>query len=197
MDASIEEKIIMEIDDEILVKKTQAGNKEAFGELVLRYQKRIYELAYSFTHDVEDAYDLSQDIFIKALEAIGRFQGNSSFYTWLYQIARNTCIDYTRKKKRRKLITFGDIPLINRLCRENSRNQMIHRVEKKEISEQIKKAVNRLPPRQKQVFVLRHYQQLNLKEIAELLGLKIGTVKAHHFNAIRKLRKLLSHYVEE
>ena len=186
-----------EIDDNILVKKVQAGNKDAFGELVLRYQKRIYNKAYSFTHNVEEARDLSQEIFLKAFKAIHRFRGNSAFYTWLYQIARNAGIDYTRKRNRRKLILFGDMTLISRLSREKSQTQPIHQVERDELNDQIKKAINKLSPRQKQVFVLRHYEGLSLKEIAETLGLKIGSVKAHHFNAVRKLRKLLSHYVEE
>jgi len=183
-------------DDEILVKKAQAGNKEAFGQLVLKYQKPIYDRAYSFTHNVEDARDLSQEIFLKAFVAIHRFQGNAAFYTWLYQIAQNAGIDYIRKRKRRNLITFEDITLISRLSKEKSQSQPIHQVERNELNDQIKKAISKLSARQKQVFVLRHYEGLNLIEIAETLGLKIGSVKAHHFNAVRKLRKLLSHYVE-
>lgn len=184
-------------DDKILVRKAQDGDKEAFGELASKYQQRIYDLAWNFTHNVEDAYDLSQEVFIKAFKAIDSFRGNSAFSTWLYQIARNAGIDYTRKRKRRKSTSFGDMGIIDRLSRKSPQTQPIDKVEGAEIGEQIKNAIHQLSKRQKQVFVLRHYEGLNLKEIAETLGLKIGTVKAHHFNAIRRLRKLLSHYVEE
>jgi len=184
-----------ENNDGILVKKVQAGDNDIFGELVRKYQQQIYDKAYSFTHNVEDAYDLSQEIFLKAFKAIHTFRGNSAFYTWLYQIAQNAGIDYIRKKKRKNLILFDNTTLTNRF-KNKLQVQPIYQVEKDEINEQIKKAVNKLPKRQKQVFVLRYYENLNLKEIAEKLGLKVGSVKAHHFNAVRKLRKLLSHYVE-
>lgn len=181
-------------DDDILVKRTQTGDNDAFGELVLKYQKRIYDLAYSFTHNVEDAYDLSQDIFLKAFKAIDSFRDNSTFYTWLYQIARNACIDYIRKRKRRNLIIFGDMTVMTILSRENSSNRLINKLERDELNKQIRNAVNKLSKRQKQVLILRHYQDLNLREIAETLGLSVGTVKTHHFNAVHRLRKLLSHY---
>lgn len=181
--------------DYILVKKTQDGDSDAFGELVLKYQKRIYDIAYSFTHNVEDAYDLSQEIFLKAFKAIDRFQDNSAFYTWLYRIAKNAGIDYIRRQKRKNLMSFGDITAMNRLCKEQPQNQPIHQVERDELNEQIKKSISKLPTRQKQVFVLKHYKELKLREIAETLGLSIGTVKAHHFNAVRRLRKNLSNYI--
>lgn len=185
----------MENNDSILVKKAQAGDNDAFGELVLKYQKRIYDLAYNFTHNVEDAYDLSQEVFLKAFTGIHRFRTNSAFYTWLYQIARNAGIDYTRKRKRRNLVPFEDITLISRLSEEKLQVQPTYQVERNELNDQIQSAISKLPVRQKQVFVLRHYEGLNLKEIAKTLGLKIGSVKVHHFNAVRRLRKLLSHYV--
>jgi len=186
----------MEINDILLVKKVQAGDNNAFGKLVLKYQKQVYEKAYSFTHNVEDANDLVQDIFIKTFKAIDTFQGDSAFYTWLYQIAQNAGIDYIRKKKRRSLITFEDTKLIDLFCKK-TQVEPIERLENKEINSQIKKAINKLSIRQKQVFVLRHYEGLTLKEIADKLGLKIGSIKAHHFHAARKLRKYLSNYIEE
>jgi len=184
-----------ENEDNILVKKTQTGDNDAFGKLVLKYQKQIYDLAYSFTHNVEDAYDLSQDIFLKAFKAIHKFQENSAFYTWLYRIARNAGIDYVRKKKNRNLITVDDIELMNRLSIDKSTERMINRLEREELKEKIRNAISKLSARQKQVFVLRHYENLNLREIAERLGLSIGTVKVHHFNAVNRLRKTLSYYM--
>ena len=94
--------------DRYLVKRAQCGDTRAFGELVQKYQKRIYELAYNFTHHPEDAYDLSQEIFLRSYKALNRFQNKSTFYTWIYRIAKNACIDYTRRRASHKNITFAD-----------------------------------------------------------------------------------------
>ena len=84
--------------DRFLIERVQSGDIAAFGELVQKYQKRIYELAYRFTHHPEDASDLSQEIFLRAFKALGKFESKSTFYTWIYQIAKNACIDYTRRR---------------------------------------------------------------------------------------------------
>ena len=79
--------------DQSLVKKAQAGNFEAFGLLASKYKKRVYDIAYNFTRNTEEAYDLSQEIFLKAFRALKGFESKSSFYTWLYRIARNAGVD--------------------------------------------------------------------------------------------------------
>jgi RNA polymerase sigma-70 factor (ECF subfamily) len=165
---------------------------------VIKYQKRIYELAYNFTHHVDDAFDLSQEIFLRVFKALDNFKGESAFYTWLYRIAKNVCIDYTRKRKRYQNVALEDDILSNRQnwYRVKSNDMPDEHVERKELGLEISKAIEQLPPRQKQVFILRHYEGLALKEIAEKLGLRIGSVKAHLFNATRTLRKLLTPYVE-
>ncbi len=184
--------------DEFLVKRFQSGDLRAFDELVLKYQKRIYDLAYSFTHHVDDALDLSQEIFLRAFKALKNFKGNSAFYTWLYRIAKNACIDYTRKRKRYKDVAWDDNILSNKqnLYGGVSNDMPDRYAEQRELEREISKAIEQLPPRQKQVFILRHYEGLALKEIAERLKLRIGSVKAHLFNATRTLRKLLTPYVE-
>ena len=186
--------------DQGLVERVRVGDTEAFGELVHKYQKRIYELAYSFTHNPEDAYDLSQEIFLKAFKALKRFEGKCSFYTWIYQIARNSCIDYTRRRS-----GVFKVPLVEDLPHDDaiiysssySRNSEPRRLEQAELGGEIKKAIQQLSPRQKQVFVLRHYEGLALREIAATLNLRIGSVKAHLFSATRKLRELLTPYLDE
>jgi RNA polymerase sigma-70 factor (ECF subfamily) len=184
--------------DGFLVKKFKSGDKRAFDELVLKYQQRIYELAYNFTHHVDDAFDLSQEIFLRVFKALDNFKGESAFYTWLYRIAKNACIDYTRKRKRYQNVTLEDGILFDRQnwCKVVSNDMPDKHAERKELEIEISKAIEQLPPRQKQVFILRHYEGLALKEIAEKLGLRIGSVKAHLFNATHTLRKLLTPYVE-
>jgi RNA polymerase sigma-70 factor (ECF subfamily) len=185
--------------DRFLVERVQEGDTSAFGELVEKYQKRIYELAYGFTHHPEDAHDLSQEIFFKAFKALKRFKGDSSFYTWLYRIARNAGIDHTRRKAGRINISFEEAfpPDDSQYYPRCDSNSVPYRLEQDELGIEIEKAIQQLSPRQKQVFVLRHYEDLSLREIADLLNLRIGSIKAHLFSATRKLRKLLTPYLEE
>ena len=184
--------------DRFFVECVQTGDTAAFGELVQKYQKRIYELAYRFTHHPEDASDLSQDVFLKAFKTLKRFQGKSAFYTWLYKIAYNAGIDYTRRKTGRVNLPFSEelLPDGYQSHPQCSGDLAIRRLEGIEIEGEIKKAVGQLLPRQKQVFILRYDEGLALREIADVLHLSVGSVKAHLFTATRKLRKLLAPYLE-
>jgi len=186
--------------DRLLVEKAQSGDTRAFDELVLKYQNRIYELVYGFTHNNrDDAFDLSQEVFLKAFNSLNKFKGNSTFYTWLYKIAHNAGIDYTRKrKKHRRNVSLDDDTSISKhnLYSKVSSDMPDKQVERMELGREIAKAVDQLPPRQKQVWLLRYYEGMALKEIAKELELRIGSVKAHLFNATRTLRKLLTPYVE-
>jgi len=189
----------MKVDlDSLLVEKAKSGDKRAFDELFIKYQKRVYELVYRFTKNPDDAFDLAQDVFLKAFNSLEKFKGNSTFYTWLFAIARNAGIDFTRKHKNRKNISLDDDTHVSRhnLYGDTSVETPDKHLERSELGREIAKAVDQLPPRQKQVFILRHYEDMALKEIAKELGLRIGSVKAHLFNATRTLRKLLAPYVD-
>ena len=184
--------------DRYLVKRAQCGDTRAFGELVQKYQRRIYELAYNFTHHPEDAYDLSQEIFLRGFKALNRFESKSTFYTWIYRIAKNACIDYTRRRASHKNITFVDeFPADDFLFPSGGPEDVtMHGLEQAELGREIRNAIHQLSPRQKQVFILRHYEGLALREIADTLHLRVGSVKAHLFSATRKLRDLLAPYLE-
>ena len=184
--------------DQVLVEQSQAGYSEAFGLLTKKYQRKVYEIAYRFTQNVDEASDLSQEIFVKAYRALSNFESSSTFYTWLYRIAHNAGIDYTRRRKTRPEHLFSDeFPNDQQLLHPQvTDRQVASTAEASEIQDQIKQAIAKLSPRQRQVFVLRYYQDLPLREIGEILGLRIGTVKAQLFNSIRKLRQLLADYVQ-
>ena len=94
--------------DQILVEQSQAGYSEAFGLLAKKYQRKVYEIAYRFTQNVDEASDLSQEVFIKVYRALPNFESSSTFYTWLYRIAHNAGIDYTRRRKTRSEHLFSD-----------------------------------------------------------------------------------------
>ena len=184
--------------DHILVEQSQAGYSEAFGLLVKKCQRKIYEIAYHFTRNVDEANDLAQEIFLKAFRALPNFESSATFYTWLYRIAHNAGIDYVRRKNNRPEYLFSnDFPTDESSIHPRVTNaQIVNKAEANEIQDQIKQAVTELSPRQQQVFILRYYQDLPLREIGEMMGLQIGTIKSHLFNALRNLRQLLADYVQ-
>ena len=187
-----------EDSDRYLVNRAQCGDTRAYGELVQKYQKRIYEIAYNFTHHPEDAHDLSQEIFLRGFKALNRFESKSTFYTWIYRIAKNAGIDYTRRRASHKNISFvEEFPTDDFLFPSGGAEDVpVRGLEQAELGREIRNAIQQLSPRQKQVFILRHYEGLALREIADALHLRVGSVKAHLFSATRKLRELLTPYLE-
>ncbi|MFH1688813.1 MAG: sigma-70 family RNA polymerase sigma factor [Candidatus Eisenbacteria bacterium] len=182
------------------VRAAQAGDREAFGYLVERHKDIVYAVAYRFARDPDLALDLSQNVFIRAYRGIKTFKGKSSFSTWLYRIAMNTCIDWTRKKARsvdslavpEEVAEYaGSEPIIASLPREPGDNAL-----SSELGEQIQKAVDLLPDYHKSVFVLYEVEGLSYKEIADVVGCSIGTVMSRLHYARKKLRVMLAPYVE-
>ncbi|MBM3237228.1 sigma-70 family RNA polymerase sigma factor [Candidatus Poribacteria bacterium] len=193
-------------EDNKLVERFQDGEVEAFDELVIRYQDKIYRLAYSFVHNREDALDLSQEAFLRAFQALGRFERKAAFYSWLYRITTNLCIDFLRNRSRTKSVSLDaeDGGLRSKLLNSYLPNGLIRGykqysptkyVEEKELQQHIINAVSTLSPKQREVFVLRYWDDLQIKEIANVIGRSEGTVKAHLFHAIRNLRKQLAEYL--
>ena len=187
-----------EATDQQLVVRVQEGDKRAFDLLVLKYQHKVHAIVGRFVRDTDEVADVVQEAFIKAYRALPKFRGESQFYTWLYRIARNAGVDYTRRKNNRPEYLFTkEFPPDESLLHPRVTDDLVVRLaEASEIDKEIKKAIAELSPRQQQVFVLRYYEDLPLSEIADILGLRVGSIKAHLFNAIRNLRKHLKPYVE-
>ena len=182
------------------VRAAQAGDREAFDALITRYRDVVYSVAYRFARDPDLALDLAQDVFIRAYRGIKSFRGRSSFSTWLYRIAMNTCIDYTRKQSRsvssrsvpEEVAEFADtVPGERGPFLDPSENALAG-----ELGEQIERAIDALPSYHKSVFVLYEIEGLSYKEIAEVVGCSIGTVMSRLHYARRKLRKMLEPYVD-
>ncbi len=181
-------------DTALLVQRFQAGEIEAFDEIVHRYRRNVYRMAYYFTHNCEDADDISQDVFLKVFRSLNGFRGNSTFDTWLWRITTNTCLDHIRRKPDAEALdtsSYTSLKYSAGICGElpDSSTDMA------ELRSVIFKAVGRLPDKQRAAFMLRHYEDLSLDEIAETLTCAVGTVKANLFHARRNLRELLSYYV--
>lgn len=180
-------------NDAELIARTLAGDGNAFAILVERFQRKIFRVAYAIVRDETEADTVTQDTFIQAYTNLGRFEGRSEFETWLTRIAINRSRDWLRRRKFVSLFSGHD---------DEGNELTIEAVddrpdpERELMSAQLRKAIERaertLSAQQKVIFRLRHYEDLSLEDIAEHLGLRAGTVRAHLFRAIHKIRKELA-----
>ncbi len=191
---------LSENDDAELIEQFQKGNTAVFDTLFTRYQKRTYRLVQRFVPNHEDALDITQDAFIRAYQGLSNFKSQCQFYSWLYRITVNLCIDFLRKKSRSEVMVYesedsDELPMAN--FPDLRSVSPAKAAENKELRSQIRKAIHQLPPKQRQIFILRHWDGLSLKDIATVVGRSDGTVKAHLFHAHRNLRKHLQPYLKE
>jgi RNA polymerase sigma-70 factor (ECF subfamily) len=183
--------------DQELIARTLGGDGGAFGILVDRFQRKIYRVAFAIVRDETEADTITQDTFIQAYTHLARFQGRSELETWLTRIAINRSRDWLRRRKFVSLFSHDD--------KSDDREYVIEPVdeqpdaERQLMSHQIRTAIHRaertLSSQQKIIFRLRHYENRSLEEIAELLGLRSGTVRAHLFRAVHKVRQELAEWV--
>ena len=186
-----------QIDEDELVNRFQNGDIEAFNPLVLKYEKKIYNLIYQQIRDRETAKDISQEVFLKAFKALPSFKGGSAFYSWIYRIAINSSIDFQRQRNRSRVLAFEELPpdADDVLRMSDSHPSPEKLLEEKELGNVIRKAVRELPPGQRRVFNLRYRRELAIKEIAVLLNRSEGTIKAHLHHAHRRLQGMLLPYL--
>ncbi len=181
--------------EEELVKRTLQGDTKAFEELVQQYESKIYALAYRYMGNEDDAYDMSQEAFIKAYRSLRSFKGHSSFGTWLYRVTTNVCLDELRRRKRRIVPISLDEPLATRegdeVDKEIPDNTPTADIlyEQKEFSQYIQDLLDQLKPDHKTAIVLRDVLDLSYEEISEVLNCSIGTVKSRISRARETLRK--------
>ena len=185
-------------DEQELVARAQNGDTEAFNPLMYKYQQKIYNLIYRKVRDPETAKDLCQEVFLKAWQALPNFNGQSLFYSWLYQIAVNRSIDFLRKRNRQNILGFEELPQNADETLRMTEMQLSPCVilERKELEYIIRKATQQLPLGQRRAFYLRHREELPIKEIASRLGKSENTVKTYLYHARRKLRRMLLPYLQ-
>ncbi len=180
-----------------LVRQAQAGDSEAFDQLVSRFRTRIFGMIYNMVHNEQDAWDLAQDSFVKAWKSLPRFRGQSSFYTWIYRIVMNVTIDWLRKKQvRGSGAEFDDAIQLKEI--DPASRTVPHadalpheRMERKEIRGRIDAAIAELSPEHRAVILMKEIEGMQYHEIAESLGCSIGTVMSRLFYARKKLQNLL------
>jgi RNA polymerase sigma-70 factor, ECF subfamily len=180
-----------------LVKRCQAGEADAFDELVVRYRTRIFGMIYNMVHNEQDAWDLAQDSFVKAWKSMKRFRGQSSFYTWMYRIVMNVTIDWLRKKQIKGAgAEFDDsiqLKEIDPASKTVPKPDALpyERMQQTEIRAQIDNAISQLTPEHRAVILMKEIEDMQYHEIAEALGCSIGTVMSRLFYARKKLQTLL------
>ncbi|MGE5397305.1 MAG: sigma-70 family RNA polymerase sigma factor [Chitinophagales bacterium] len=184
--------------DEDLIKQSIHGNTQAFEELVHKYQNRIYNLAYRYMGNEDDASDMAQEALIKAYRSLASFKGESSFSTWLYRITANVCLDELRKRKRVVPMISLDEPAvtsdgedIERDLADSSPTADIV-FEHKEMEKYLQALISTLKPEYKSVIILRDVMDFSYEEVAEILQCSIGTVKSRLSRGREILRKKLS-----
>jgi len=183
--------------DEALVAKCQKGDRNAFDELVLRYQKKVFNITYRMVGNYTEASDLAQEAFVRAYKSIRKFRGQSSFYTWLYTIASNLCRNRLRYLRRqRKSVVSLDDPVqteegvVSRGVADKSLSPMAI-LERKEKGEFIQKVINSLDEEHRIVVVLRDIEMLPYDEICRILKVNIGTIKSRLHRARSLLKEKL------
>jgi len=176
-------------DDELALAFRNEGRQEAFDELVRRHQGRVYAVAYRMTGNREDALDVAQDSLVKAYQKIEKWQPHGGFVPWLMRLTTNQAIDALRRRKRQAAdsLDADDGFRLDSLEDEHAapadRGARTHEVE-----DRVQKALSVLSASQRAIFVLRHYEGLKLNEIAETMGISVGSVKVHLFRALKKLQ---------
>lgn len=169
-----------------LIKKFLAGNQDAFDEIVRKYQSKIYWHARRMLGNHLDADEVTQEVLITLYKKLGTFHFNSALFTWIYKITSTRSINLIKKRKVKKLIFFEDHPNLNLI--EN--NDFIKNIDDKEKLEKLDSILTKLPVKQREVFIMKNFDQLSYKEISKITGKSIGGLKANYFYALKKVMEL-------
>jgi RNA polymerase sigma-70 factor (ECF subfamily) len=186
------------VDETRLIQEIRAGKTELFEYFVRQYQKKITRIAYRFLRDTGEADCAAQESFLRAYQSLDVFREGSTFETWLTRICINWCKD--RLKRRRLVLYFhqgpgrdddSEGPQDVAACPGPSPER---RAAGREIRERLREAIETLSPRQRSIFVMKHFEEMSIPEIADLTGLDSGTVKSHLFRAAHKIRERMSEF---
>jgi RNA polymerase sigma-70 factor, ECF subfamily len=188
----------MQLNDTDLIVQAQKGDQSAFEELVYRYDRNVLSITLKYANNEDDAKDLYQEVFIRVYRSLKNFRFQSEFSTWLFRITTNVCITYKSRSKEHLKVSI-DNDFDDEENEINTRKELVYDgFSPEEISsgadlgDIVNAAVESLSPKQKMTFVLKHYEGYKIREIAEMLDCKEGTVKKYLFDATKNLRKKLS-----
>jgi RNA polymerase sigma-70 factor (ECF subfamily) len=182
-----------------LIREAQAGSRTAFDALVRQYDGAVLRLAMHLTGSEQDAQDIQQEAFLKAYRYLGNFRFECSFYTWIYRIVTNLCLDHLRRRKSRRedqavvIDSSGEeMDLLTNVSDDRAGANPGRELDRKYLGQRILGALDELTPRERMVFELKHYQGLRLRTIGEMLNTTEETAKNTLFRATKKLRSKLA-----
>ncbi len=183
--------LILESDKHIVEEYSAGGSDRAATALVRKYQAFVYATAWRYMGNHDDADDAAQEAFIRALDGIKKFRGDSGLRTWLYRITVNVCKNMLRRRKVRAIFGGGDScgDILESIASADS--DPLEQVEAREFRREFMKAVAKLPDKQRETFALRYFEEMKYEEISEMLGTSVGGLKANYFQAVRKLADYL------
>ncbi len=192
------------IQDSLLVREAQGGNRAAFDQLVRAHDQAVLRLAIRITGSHNDAQDIYQEAFLKGYTKLGGFRFECSFSTWLYRIVTNVCLDHLRKQRSRRRhsviewnVEGEEYDLLNQVSDNRPANNPEQQLIDRELRAHILCALQRLTPRERMVFDLKHFQGLKLRTISEVLNTSEGSIKNSLFRATQKLRLQLTACTKE
>lgn len=189
-----------ETPDLELVTRTQAGDPEAFDELIIRYHPRLYGLVYNMTSNHEDTNDVLQEVFSKAYRSIKGFQGKSSFYTWMHSIAVNMTINFLKKRNRRQAYSLDDeeggVQNDRSFIEATTGNDPSHEANLTELQKRLNEAMAKLSNEHRAVVTMFDIQGMPHAEISKILKVSEGTVRSRLFYAHRQLQNYLEEFIK-
>ena len=174
-------------DDYELIQDFLSGNEQSFNILARKYQERIYWHARRMLGDHDDAHEIVQQVLLVMHSKLNTFNFSSALYTWIYKITSTRSLNLLKKKTLRRIFTFSSNENVEKIGYEN----IVEDIESRERFLKMENHLNRLPIKQRQVFVMRNYDDLSYEEISNITGKSIGTLKANYFHAFRKLKELM------
>jgi RNA polymerase sigma-70 factor (ECF subfamily) len=187
------------VDDTVLIREAQRGDRAAFEELVRQYDRAVLRLALHLTGSESDAQDIYQEAFLKAYRNLGSFRFECSFYTWIYRIVSNLCLDHLRRRKVRKEDApvamdpeGGEYNLLDQVADDRAGANPEHDLLRRELGSRIASTLEKLTPRERMVFELKHYHGLKLRTVGEILNTTEETAKNTLFRATQKMRAALA-----
>jgi RNA polymerase sigma-70 factor (ECF subfamily) len=180
--------------DEELVTRSRGGDLDSFNQLVLRWERPIYALAYRVIGREDDARDVAQETFLRAFRALSGFKGQAKFSSWLYRITLNLCRDWIRRERRAPVTQAPEGVDLIELASESEPSESIEElVSRRELGRAVAKAMSLLPEEQRTAIILKEYHGLTFQEIADLLDCPLSTVKTRLYQGLTVLRRHLQH----
>jgi RNA polymerase sigma-70 factor (ECF subfamily) len=183
---------VVGLTDEELVSRSMGGDPESFNQLIRRWERPIYALAYRTIGREDDARDVVQETFLRAFRGLSGFKGQAKFSSWLYRITLNLCRDWMRRQRRTPVIATPDgVDLVELAGESETVETADAAVVRKDLSRAVARAMSALPEEQRAAIVLKEYHDLTFQEIADLLGCPLSTVKTRLYQGLTVLRKEL------